>query len=76
MTPEGFEVPMGKCIENKEPTKNEFEKALNYDLHNPNAKNVKYDHYYNSWTKTFNWPLHMNEYIVYSVDQVKARYLI
>ncbi len=48
MTPEGFEVPMGKCIENKEPTKNEFEKALNYDLHNPNAKNVKYDHYYNT----------------------------
>lgn len=40
---------MGKCIENKEPTKNEFEKALNYDLHNPNAKNVKYDHYYNTW---------------------------
>lgn len=76
VTPEGFEVPMGKSIENEEPTPAKFDASLKYDLTDPNAKNFNYNSYYNSWQKRFNWPLQSNEYVVYNVDQVKARYLI
>ena len=47
VTPEGFDVPMGKPTENKEPTAEQFNKTLKYDK-NLN-QNINYNNYYNTW---------------------------
>jgi hypothetical protein len=44
VTPEGFEVPMGKAVESVVPTEAEFMKSMSYDK-DPNSKNVQYRHH-------------------------------
>ena len=69
MTPEGFQVPLGGQLKSDEPTEAEFKKSLKFDKnHDPKNQYTGWNQYYNNYAKRFNWPLQMNEYIVYNVD--------
>jgi hypothetical protein len=64
-------------LESPQPTEAEFKKSLKFDKdHDPKDKFAGWNEYYDKSAKYFDWPLQMNEYIVYNVDQVKVRYLI
>lgn len=69
-------MPIGAPIENKEPTRDQFLKACSQEKIVPPARKAVWDHYYNTWSNGFNWQLQTNEYIVYSTEQVKIRYLV
>jgi hypothetical protein len=73
VTPEGFEVPMGKTVKTADPTSAEFMKSIKHDP-SPLAKNTMWSHY--NYGNKFAWPLQATEYIVYKTEQVKARYVI